>query len=164
MPTTLLLADPDLKSQRHLWTWWVKMICIIHLIYYLIQSREMKARTTILAPHKDYYIVRDAAGISNAGGLAIMWWAISAPLVVIGLYNWSAMTPAPTPPRLQQACRSIWTCTVRCVSFYDALKATWTMQLHQVTNLGIPGLKCYSIVKDSNADLTVGNWNSKKDP
>ena len=22
----------------------------------------------------------------------------------------------------------------------------------------------YSIVKDSNADLTVGNWNSKKDP
>ena len=42
-----------------------------------------------MAPHKDYYIVRDAAGISNAGGLAIMWWAISAPLVVIGLIELS---------------------------------------------------------------------------
>ena len=28
---------------------------------------------------------RDAAGFSNLGGLAVMWWALSAPLVVIGL-------------------------------------------------------------------------------
>ena len=30
-------------------------------------------------------LYRDAAGFSNLGGLAVMWWAQSAPLVVIGL-------------------------------------------------------------------------------
>ena len=32
----------------------------------------------------DKTIYRDAAGFSNPGGLAVMWWAYSAPLVVIG--------------------------------------------------------------------------------
>ena len=60
-----------------------------HLLSYSVHRTESAARTTILAPHKDYYIVRDAAGISNAGGLAIMWWALSAPLIVIGLIELS---------------------------------------------------------------------------
>ena len=43
--------------------------------------------------------VRDAAGFSNPGGLAVMWWAYSAPLVVIGLtelpnYGWAKAQPA----------------------------------------------------------------------
>ena len=29
--------------------------------------------------------LRDAAGISNLGGLAVMWWVKSTPLVEIGL-------------------------------------------------------------------------------
>ena len=46
---------------------------------------------------KIYY--RDAAGFSNPGGLAVMWWAKSAPLVVIGLTElpnsgWAKAHPA----------------------------------------------------------------------
>ena len=42
---------------------------------------------------------RDAAGFSDPGGLAVMWWALSAPLVVIGLTElpnsgWAKVHPA----------------------------------------------------------------------
>ena len=43
--------------------------------------------------------IRDATGFSNLGGLAVMWWAYSAPLVVIGLTElpnsgWAKAHPA----------------------------------------------------------------------
>ena len=46
-----------------------------------------------------YWYPRDAAGFSNLGGLAVMWWAKSAPLVVIGLTElknsgWAKAHPA----------------------------------------------------------------------
>ena len=37
---------------------------------------------------------RDAAGFSNPGGLAVMWWAKFAPLVVIGLTELQKAHPA----------------------------------------------------------------------
>ena len=42
---------------------------------------------------------RDAAGFSNPGGLGVMWWAKSPPLVVIGLTElqnsgWAKAHPA----------------------------------------------------------------------
>ena len=43
--------------------------------------------------------LRDAAGFSNPGGLAVMWWAYSVPLVVRGLSEllnsgWAKAHPA----------------------------------------------------------------------
>ena len=48
------------------------------------------------------YNGRDAAGFSNPIGLAVMWWALSAPLVVIGLTEvpnsgWAKAHPAHLP-------------------------------------------------------------------
>ena len=61
--------------------------------------------------------------------------------------------------------KHVETCFVRANNDFDAkLNAFW-MKKKFWTKIPKNGhCDWYNIVKDSNADLTVGNWNSKKDP
>ena len=61
LPTNLLLAHPELKTQRH-----------SAIIEWNLKNLEFWA-THLLS--KSWWYVRDAAGFSNPGGLAVMWWS-----------------------------------------------------------------------------------------